>query len=288
MTFKLITNGDSWTFGSEIIDPILINKYPNKSHLTEYDLIEENDSYRMVRIWPTYLANIMNSEVINLAYPGDDNGSILRRTLSYITHNFIKKNIPTDDIIVIIGWSSPERNSLWYDNGKVSYPLRIWPNHPIQHGEHRAAWEYYVSNLWNPEEYIRRFVFDALQFENFCVKYKIKFLQFNSFYQTTKTNIPEWPDLNISSEISKLKSDSYSFNISTSDQRRSENLDYLSLWNTIDPINFYYKDKPNNTFKSFIDNKRTDPYNKTWHPSPEAHMDWAEELHRYMTYNKII
>ena len=43
-----------------------------------------------------------------------------------------------------------------------------------------------------------------------------------------------------------------------------------------------------NTFKGFIDSKFKDPYNKTWHPRPESHLTWAEELHRYMTVNKII
>jgi hypothetical protein len=107
MTFKLITNGDSWTFGSEIVDPAVVSKHLDKNHITEYDFFEENDSYRIAKIWPTHLAKIMNADLINLAWPADDNGSILRRTMSYIATNFIEKNLPTDDILVIIGWSSP-------------------------------------------------------------------------------------------------------------------------------------------------------------------------------------
>ena len=41
----IITNGDSWTFGSEIVDPEISAKYPNAGHVCEYDYFEENDSY---------------------------------------------------------------------------------------------------------------------------------------------------------------------------------------------------------------------------------------------------
>ena len=290
MTFKLITNGDSWTFGSEIVDPALVSKHLDKKHVTEYDFFEENDSYRISKIWPTYLAKIMNADLINLAWPADDNGSILRRTMSYITTNFIEKSLPTDDIFVIIGWSSPERNSFWYDDGKQSYSLRLYPTIPtsVRDAEFKKFWEYYVANLWNPEDYIRRFIFDAAQFENFCIRYKIKYLQFNSFYQTPRKNISEWVDLNIVEEIKKLKPDVSTIYDSTIDKRKHEIANYTTLWNTIDSINFYNKDQLNNTFKGFIDARFTDPYNKTWHPSPESHLAWAEELYRYIKVNNLI
>lgn len=290
MTFKLITNGDSWTFGSEIVDPVLVNKHPDKKHVTEYDFFEENDGYRITKIWPTHLASIMNADLINLAWPADDNGSILRRTLSYVTTNFIEKNLPTANILVIIGWSSPERNSFWYDDGKQSHSLRLYPTIPssVRDVEFKKFWEYYVTNLWNPEDYIRRFIFDAVQFENFCLRYKIKYLQFNSFYQTPDRSITQWKDLNIPEEVNKLKPDVSTIYDSTNAQRKHEISNYMPLWNTLNSVNFYNKDQINNTFKGFIDSKFKDPYNKSWHPSPESHLAWAKELHRYLTVNKII
>ncbi len=290
MTFKLITNGDSWTFGSEIVDPLLTIKYSDKKHVTEYDFFEENDSYRIAKIWPTHLAKIMNADLINLAWPADDNGSILRRTMSYIATKFIEKNLPTDDILVIIGWSSPERNSFWYDDGKQSHSLRLYPTIPssVRDNEFKKFWEYYVTNLWNPEDYIRRFIFDAVQFENFCIRHNIKYLQFNSFYQTPGKNIHDWVDLNIAEEVKKLKPDVYAIYDSAISQRKHEQANYLTLWNTIDPVKFYNKDQLVNTFKGFIESTFDDPYNKTWHPSPESHLAWASELYRYIEDNKII
>jgi hypothetical protein len=101
-------------------------------------------------------------------------------------------------------------------------------------------------------------------------------------------NISQWVDLNISEEVNKLKPDVSTIYDSTIARRKQEIANYITLWNTINSVNFYNKDEPNNTFKGFIDSKFKDPYNKTWHPSPESHLAWAEELHRYVKVNKII
>ncbi len=62
----------------------------------------------------------------------------------------------------------------------------------------------------------------------------------------------------------------------------------MTLWNTVNPINFYNKDQLNNTFKGFIEANCKDPFNGTWHPSPDSHAAWATELHRYIKDNKLI
>ena len=168
--------------------------------------------------------------------------------------------------------------------------MKLYPTIPtsVRDAEFKKFWEYYVTNLWNAEDYIRRFIFDAVQFENFCIRYKIKYLQFNSFYQTPDRDITHWVDLNISEEVKKLKPDTSTIYDSSIGQRKHESANYLTLWNTVDPINFYNKDQTNNTFKGFIESKFIDPYNKTWHPSAESHLAWAEELHRYIKVNKQI
>ena len=101
MKKTIICDGDSWVFGSEIIDPDQEKKYPGK-HVTEYDFLPHNDSYRHSKIFPYYLGELMdNANVINLAYPADDNGNILRRTIDYITQNYLSQNKSTDDILLI-------------------------------------------------------------------------------------------------------------------------------------------------------------------------------------------
>jgi hypothetical protein len=46
---EIICDGDSWVFGSEIISP----------NIDGYDYYEINDSYRVPRIFPTFLSKII-------------------------------------------------------------------------------------------------------------------------------------------------------------------------------------------------------------------------------------
>jgi hypothetical protein len=60
------------------------------------------------------------------------------------------------------------------------------------------------------------------------------------------------------------------------------------LWESIDSIRFYKKNKKNNTFKSFMEqNAINNPYSG-WHPSEESHLIWANELYDYIKQNKLI
>lgn len=290
----IIVNGDSWVFGCEIADPKISSRYPSNTHPGAYDFLEENDEYRIPKIFPTYLGNLMNANVINLSWPADDNETILRKTLTFITNNYIAKNKPTDNLLVMIGWSSPERNSFWYKDEQISCPFRLWPQ--VAHfdaGPQEDIWKLYVQYLWNIEEYIPRYILNVLQFQNFCNSHNIKWLCFNSFYQTPKKSVTEWYDLNIlkEAELIKKQMGGFSFTNSCHGIRRSfVSTDYTNIWNTIDPIRFYKKDQSNNTFKSYIENVKPKivPVFNGWHPSPESHLAWANELQMYITENKLL
>lgn len=282
MKLQLITNGDSWTFGSEIIDPKVEADGLNDWH-------EKNNNYRISKIWPTYLAKLLDANCVNLAWPADDNGTILRRTIEYVNSEYIDKNISVENLLVIIGWSSPERNSFWYKDHEKSESFRLWPNNPhFSATPQEDFWKLYVSYFWNPEEYMRRYVYDVINFENFCIRNNIKYLQFNAFYQTPNKNIDSWQDLNIREELQTIEGSTwYPYHI-LDDNRMYKKANYTSLWNKVNSVNFYMKDQQNSTFKSYIDNKFADPYNKTWHPSAESHNAWATELYRYIKTHGIL
>jgi len=80
---KIICNGDSWVFGSEIADPQISIRYDGTVHPGKYDWTEENDPYRIPKIFPTKLSKIMDAEVTNLSWPADDNGTIVYCSMYY-------------------------------------------------------------------------------------------------------------------------------------------------------------------------------------------------------------
>ena len=286
---KIICDGDSWVFGSEIADPEISKRYDGTVHPGKYDWMEENDEFRVPKIFTTHLAEIMDAEVTNLAWPADDNGTIVNRTITYISSNYLAKGIPTDNLFVIVGWSSPERNFFWYKDDKIDSKFRLWPQ--VQHfdaPQQKEFWDFYVTYLWNPEEYLPRYVMNVLQLQNFCNVHNIKWMCYNSFYQTPGKNPQDWNDLDVRNELLPLNLHGSQYQISTHKGRHVYQNEYVSAWDTIDPIRFYKKDQPDNTFKRFMEKSGVEPVYYGWHPSPESHKVWAEELKNYIEKHNLL
>jgi len=291
---EIICDGDSWTFGCEIVDPKLAAKAGEDVHPGNYDFEENNDKYRRTKVFSYHLSSLLNARVVNLSWPADDNNTIIRRTMDYITNNYIAQHRSTANLFVIVGWTSPERNSFWYKDENISQPFRLWPNVPhFDSEEQRKFWELYVSHLWHPEEYMIRHVMNIANFQNFCKVHGIKWLNYNSFYQVPKSQVEEWYDLNTREELDKLEYalGGYQFQETDLPKKRSRQFyDFRALWDTIDPVRFYKKDQEFSTFKSFIENpesKVKTPFNG-WHPSPEAHKAWAVELANYIKKHNLL
>lgn len=285
MKKTIICDGDSWVFGCEIVDPEIAKRYDRNVHPGHYDHLEENNNYRIPKIFPTHLSKLMNANLINLSWPGNDNGTILNRIITYITSNYINKKISTEDLFIIVGWSSPERNVFWYKDDNISKRFVLWPY--LKHfdcNSQEEFWNFYVNYLWNKEEYLPRFVMNVLLFQNFCDVNKIKWLCFNSFYQSSDM-FEKWSDLDLSLELGKLNLDTYRYSDHFNNVQH-QCYEYNSLWNTINDIRFYKKNQVNNTFKSFMELNTKNPYNGM-HPSPDSHLVWAEELYSYIQKNKL-
>lgn len=286
-----ICNGDSWVFGSEILDPKLSSTLEKGQHVTAIDYLPANDAYRCPRIFSSYLAEIADATSINISWPADDNTSILYRTMDFVTNNYINQGLSTENLMIIIGWSSPERNSFWYDDGNLSMLFRLWPNVPhFDSVLQRKFWEIYTRCMWNSQEYMRRYVHTIITFQNWCIANNLKWLCFNSFQQIKNSNIDEWVDLNVRDEIEALTNRLGGYQYHSSDDsvvRKNASYNLMSLWDQVDSVRFYKKDQVNNTFKSFItEHNPTNPFNG-WHPSPESHQIWAQELWSYIKENNL-
>lgn len=290
---EIICDGDSWVFGSEIVNPEIAKNYPEGTYTGEYSFFQENDSYRVPRIFTRHLGDLFNAKVTNLAWPADDNNTILTRTMSYVCENYIDKGKSTENLFVMIGWSSPERTSFWYKDEDISRPFRVWPH--VEHFDtvqQEEFWKLYVLYLYNKEEYISRHVKNVLQFQNFCKAHNIKWLCWNSFYQDPTETVDNWQDLNMTEVLETLQNDIGGFQSRKSNEltRNNNMVNMLPLWNTVDNVRFYKKNERENTFKSFLNNSENnigEPFIGL-HPSPDGHKAWANELYRYITENNLL
>ena len=106
LNFKtLYANGDSWTAG-DIVDPDLFGDDLSKVN------DPKNKPYRLPRVWPHKIGKELGIEVINNSHAGSSNDRIFRSTVNDIL-GLLLNNKP-EDLLVVIGWSSPERKDFFY------------------------------------------------------------------------------------------------------------------------------------------------------------------------------
>lgn len=291
----LLTNGDSWTFGSEIMAPEFLANHGEKGFgmgfrfkKDRYDTDPENNYYRIPRIWPTLLASKLGYENINLAWPARSNDGIYESTMAWLMKHYIVPKRSTHDLIVVIGWSSPERKNVIIDDDGCTYMQTIWPamretSYYVSDAA-RAYFKMHVTHLWSEAEYISRFVEQNHNLKTFCDLYKINYRCFNAFYETPATQPSMWKSVNIKMAIE-------SWNL----EKFGGWADPLVNWETkIDHLKdqwsmigdrFILKDR--GSFKSYIDQNVPEKSRMiNWHPSPESHAAWADYLYHQINDKK--
>jgi len=284
----LLTNGDSWTFGSEIMAPEFMVDPGKKGHgmaglykKGHNDFDEANDYYRIPRIWPTMLANHLGYQCVNLSWPARSNDSIYDTTIGYLLKHYVIPRRSTDDLVVIVGWSSPERKNVVIDEGRTCYMHTIWPamdDSSFYLSETaRRYFRFHVANLWSEHEYISRFIEQNYNLYCFCELHGIRYFCFNSFYQVPGQNPKHWVDIDVAKIVSSWNTEKLGGWIDQVHNWKFRIERLLNQWESIPRSRFILKDQ--GSFKSHID--ATVPQAarmNNWHPSPESHKAWAEYL----------
>ncbi len=260
-----MTIGDSWTFGSELRDPLL--------HSAAMDWDRSNDQYRTSRIWPTVLANITGADVVNLARPGVSNDTIIRTLKNWLVAEYISTGKSTDELRVIVGFTSPERKDFYYQEGVSGEWVTMWPMWSMDYKKSALNdfYKLYVNYFWNPAEYINRYVNQVIDMENFCKVNGINHLFFQAFYQYDQQMIDRWKD------------SPYAAN--------SPNDSDKLIWDMVNPIRFMHKNDDIHSFHNYIlsTDRRlgTNQAFNNQHPSEVGHAWWAEHINEYCKENKI-
>ncbi len=296
----LLTNGDSWTFGSEIVAPEFLagpgeKGYGMGSRLKKgrNDTDVENDHYRVPRIWPTFLANSLGFESVNLAWPARSNDGIYDSTVAWILTNYIVPKRPTTDLLVVVGWSSPERKNIVLEDRGKAIMQTIWPSmRDLSFYDSHAVKDYfkfYVNYLWTEYEYIGRFVEQNYNLQNFCERYGINYFCFNSFYQVEGVEPSKWFDINITKIINKWYGNRENMGGWNDPAINWDNrIEHIKTqWKLVNSDRFIMKD--HGSFKNYIDiNVPLAERMINWHPSPLSHEAWASFLHSYMLEHEKI
>ena len=181
----VLCEGDSWTAG-DIINPKLDIDYVNH---------RDNDSYRLPKVWPHKLGEMINKKnlhdtnVINQSVAGSSNDGIVRRTLLKIPR--LLEKYKGKEIFVIVGWSSPERKDFFYNDGKrkhweTLYPAQLGQKFHSGYKDLNKFYEIYVDKFWNREEYIQRYTEQNLLLHHYLNHHNIDHMFFDAFYNAPK------------------------------------------------------------------------------------------------------
>jgi hypothetical protein len=254
------------------------------------DFESYNDPFRIPRIWPTHLGKFLDIEtVVNISKPARSNDTIYDTTISWILENYIIPGKDTSDLLVVIGWSSPERKNIIIrdtdiDEDTVSW-LTLWPNMEMikfySSSVIKKFFKFYVAHQWVEQEYLKRFIEQNYQLQNFCKVHNIDYYFFNAFYSQPGLEPDSWKDVKIPDQLKKWEK----LNNGWGDEFYTWDTITKSLkqqWDQIDSHRFVNKDKNNSSFRAFIQPIPKEKRLCNWHPSPTSHEVWARYLSKYI------
>ena len=283
----ILTCGDSFTFGSEIINPILSAGKPEPYKLEPMinglaDFSQENDEYRIPRIWPTYLGELSKREVINIAKPSISNQWIYHSTMEWILKNYIQENKPTEDLIVIVGWTSILRKEFFFNGEDNTYEktLNVNGDFKLENKDLQEFFKYYVLTT----DFDTQGAYDLVNYTfnllNFCQSNNIKCYFFNALPEEHHTYQLErfHKDLNVLKHIENFK-------YVTRCWSRDMYAESLIKWKSIPSSTFIQKDCTLNSFSNYIKALPIEERLHGIHPSPKAHKLWADVMYDFI-FNK--
>jgi hypothetical protein len=295
----LLTNGDSWAFGSEIIAPSLRQDSTQKFHpftnpvigdIHSHDLRLINDPYRIANIWPTHLSLALGAKNINIGIGAASNDVIYETTIAWLLENYIVPKKDASELLVVVGWSSPERKTVMFEDyaGKVN-KLIFWPTMDetkyYRTDLGKKYFDFYSRHLWFEREYITRYVEQHYMLYIFCKAHNINLVMFDSFNSPKSTTLKDWDELvpDIINKWTPLSIDGW-LHDDRSDKKR-----LVSMWGEIPPNVMINKNKNPRSFKGYIDQTLGEVEGmNNMHPSEESHKVWADYIRKYMVENGVI
>lgn len=271
---KLICLGDSWAWGSDLIDPTSSDvgiDWMATQRLTVHT------SYRIKHRYITLLANRLQAELIDLTTPGCSNDTITRNLLNYLAvEGYLSGEKMVTELMISIGWTAPERRDFYYpgiNNLTSDHPEYGW--FTIQPSCLRSYsgldlidfQKFYASTLVQSEEYMYRYISQVYHTQTMLKSLGIKFFMHQAFYDEN---------------IFHQHRDKLSFNSNAGNPVEI-------LWNQIDCSTFINKnDLESPTFKAYITiqakklNQRVfDKEYECYHPNAFGHQLWCDYIYQF-------
>lgn len=130
MARRIVIFGDSWAYGSDLVDPELVPKLESEGYKledAEWKYFHENLPYREQHRYSNLLQKALDIPVLNLSEPGDSLIGMKEKFINW----FSEQSIHGWDTTVIFGTTGPERYSFyskqdkkWISSGHLQYGMK--------------------------------------------------------------------------------------------------------------------------------------------------------------------
>lgn len=270
----LVGLGDSWAWGTELLDPEHCKDLRNASfHLHHEPVhIKYRESNRYLKLFGDMIGA---TQIVDLSRGGASNDTVVRNLTRWLASNGYTSGRSTEDLFVSIGWTSPERKDFHYNenvnaHGAGWFTLYPYFKHDYKKPGLEEFYKLYVQYLWNEGEYIQRYFSQVYQAESLLKHLGIKYLMHQAFYQ----NLPHillWKDRDFQRKLSS---------IDPAD---------MQLWKSVDEHRFMHKnDTEIHTFHNYVLDLGGKDTLVNQHPSVLGHRLWAEHMYEYCKENNLL
>jgi len=249
----LLCNGDSWTQGDSPAQDI---NWEAKQNLDWYDIIPSfgeptckvDDKIRYKFYDSEVWPRVLGKELGWETWNCGRLGASNDRIVRSTMHSVeYLESLGKKDLFVVVGLTSLLRYSVLMNQKKDR-----WKHYKINYKDERFTEDTYPINA---EVKFKNDLIELINFQNYLKMKNIPYLIFNAFDENMEK---DWKD--------------------------------LSFYKDIDLTNIYNKDfKPH--FREFIEKKHNssmfskDKYFKSIHPTNKSHIEWGEQLNKYIRSN---
>jgi hypothetical protein len=161
----LYANGCSWTYGSELLNPVI---QPAGDHFQPL-----HQQWREQHAWPAQVARLLDVAVCNASEPGSSNARILRTAMQDLTRLKLQGFRP----LAVIAWSEIGRFEL--NNGTV------WQQFVGPMDRERLPFiEDMMARWWHDPALIEAWCVQAVAMAQFCTLMQIPLLMTFAFERT--------------------------------------------------------------------------------------------------------
>ena len=278
---RLIGCGDSWCWGSELVDPIeepipIMKLNIDAHHL---HLKPVNEAFRLKHKYLNIFAESINAtEIVDLSRCAYSNDAISRTLLEWLSIQGYTSGRDTSDLFITIGWTSPERTEFYFKD----YPSHTrWQefgpwvlDYDYKNDGINQMMRLYFEHFYCEEEFLLRWVTTVWNTEMMLKQLNIKYVMHQAFYHHYQKMIHQWDDKKYTEKI------------------HTTELGIKKIWESIDKVKFINKDsKEQGTMHHYLLSQVNNDHKKVFeviHPNANGHAIWAEYMYKYCVENNLL